>query len=370
MNFAKNFLKKSTVALASLVIIGNNVASAVDPIITATWDNNLLVNNIFSQDVEIKNIVAKLDDESITVEPYTGIFSSGKEKFGIDRGIVISNAPVDSLLPPENLIGPGNSGRPVVTSAAGNASVSSQNSNQVHSDSISNFNDPGPVGDLGNSGSSVSDEDIKSINGGLAPKEVVSLEFDFVPKGKKVSFEYVFGSKGIFGERLESGDPMTLEERYNQGSAMGIWVNGQNRAFIPGTNLPVNTVNIDNEKKYVRELQNEIYTYRTPAFTAEAQVTPNEVNHIKIAFGNPRENREGASGAAFFNATVSDFSQEEPGVIEEEPKDESGDKKETEKIKEVIENPKTGDLNLAVMTFSTLASVSGLVVLVKKYKKI
>ena len=369
MNFAKNFLKKSTVALASLVIIGNNVASAVDPIITATWDNNLLVNNIFSQDVEIKNIVAKLDDESITVEPYTGIFSSGKEKFGIDRGIVISNAPIDSLLPPSALIDPGNSGEPVVTSAAGNASVSSQNSNQVHSDSIANFNDPGPVGDLGNSGSSVSDEDIKSINGGLAPKEVVSLEFDFVPKGKKVSFEYVFGSKGIFGERLESGDPMTLEERYNKGSAMGIWVNGQNRAFIPGTNLPVNTVNIDNEKKYVRELQNEIYTYRTPAFTAEAQVTPNEVNHVKISFGSP-EGGLSINSAVLLNGTISDFPQEEPGVIEEEPKDESGDKKETEKIKEVIENPKTGDLNLAVMTFSTLASVSGLVVLVKKYKKI
>lgn len=370
MNFAKNFFKKSTVALASLVIIGNNVVSAVDPIVTATWDSNLLVSNIFSQDVEIKNIVAKLDHESITGTPYTGMFSRGKEKFGIEKGIVISNVPVDSLLPPRALIDPGNSGEPVVTSATRNASVSSQNSNQGHSDSIANFNDPGPVGDLDNSGSSVSDEDIKNISGGYDPREVVSLEFDFIPKGKKVSFEYVFGADGILGETLEMGDPVSLEERYNQGSAMGIWVNGQNRAFIPGTNLPVNTVNIDNEKKYVRELQNEIYTYRTPAFTAEAQVTPNEVNHIKIAFGNPRENREGASGAAFFNATVSDFSQEEPGVIEEEPKDESGDNKETEQIKEVIENPKTGDLNLAVMTFSTLASVSGLVVLVKKYKKI
>lgn len=369
MNFAKNFLKKGTVALACFVIAGSNVASAVDPIITATWDNDLLVSNIFSEDVKIKNIVAKLDGESVIKTPFMGIFSNGKEKFDIDRGIAISNNPVDNLITPEILIGPGDSGRPVVTSATGNASTSSKDSNRVHSGSIVNFNDPGPVGDLDNPGSSINGEDIKNISGGYDPREVVSLEFDFVPKGKKVTFEYVFGSKGIFGEELNSGDPMDIEERYSRGSAMGIWINGQNKAIIPGTNLPVNTVNIDTKKKYVEELKNDIYTYRTPAFTAESEVKPNEVNHVKISFGSP-EGGLSINSAVLLNGTISDFPQEEPGAIEEEPKDDSGDKKGTEQIKEVIENPKTGDLNLAVMTFSTLASVSGLVVLVKKHRKI
>ena len=122
----------------------------------------------------------------------------------------------------------------------------------------------------------------------------------------------------------------------------------------------MNTINIDNTGKYV-EGRTRTYYYRTPVFNAESEVNPNEVNHLKVAFG--RSTAENALGAIFLNGTISDFPQEEPGVIEEEPKDESGDEKE------IIENPKTGDLNLTVMTFSTLASVSGLVVLVKKRKK-
>ena len=381
MNFTKKILRKSAIALSSLVILGNNVALAAEPVITPTKDNDLLARGIFNQDIEIKNLVVKRTDEYYQ-EPHMGIFSSGKQKFDIDRGIIISNSSLRYINRPMITMISGNTNQSVMNSTDCNTSTLSQNSSQIHSDSIANFNAPGDtedIGDLDNPTTSEIDEDIKNINGGIDPKEVVSIEFDFVPKGKKISFEYVFGSQGIYGEELESGDaPVSLEDRYAEGSAMGIWVNGQNKAFIPGTNLPVNTVNIDNEKKYVIERQNEIYTRRTPAFTAESEVNANEVNHLKIAFGTPKKGEpSGIPSAIFLNGTISDFPQEEPGVIEEEPKDESGDKEEIEEKpkdesgdeKEIIENPKTGDLNLTVMTFSTLASVSGLVVLVKKRKK-
>lgn len=377
MNFTKKILRKSAIALASLVILGNNVALAAVPVITPTKDNDLIARSIFSQDVEIRNVVVKRSDQ-YDENHYMGVFSNSKEKFDMDKGIIISDDSVRYLIEPDTSPLSGGSGKPVVMSYNNGTPVSAQTSDQVHSDSIANFNAPGDTedtGDLDNPPTSEVDEDIQKIYGDTALDEVTLIEFDFIPKGKKVSFEYIFGSRGIYGEELGSADGgVSLEKRYARGSAMGIWVNGQNKAFIPGTNLPVNTINIDNTGKYV-EGRTRTYYYRTPVFNAESEVNPNEVNHLKVAFG--RSTAENALGAIFLNGTISDFSQEEPGVIEEEPKDESGDKEEIEEKpkdesgdeKEIIENPKTGDLNLTVMTFSTLASVSGLVVLVKKRKK-
>lgn len=178
----------------------------------------------------------------------------------------------------------------------------------------------------------------------------------------------MFASNGIKGR---AGDLDTdVQERYKYATTMGIWINGKNTAFIPGTNLPVNSVNIEDTGKYIPAQREGIYfdfwyNSRTPVFNCESAVEPNKSNHIKIAFANTSEGRVGS--ALFIRGKFSDFSTEpeELGETEEEPTMKESPTKEKEPI---IENPKTGDMNLCFMAASTLASVSGLVVLVKKYK--
>lgn len=354
-----NILKKGVVLTAALAVFGNSMACA-EFVFTPIEDNNLLISSIFdeNEDIEIKNIkVIRRDADS----PYkvVGSFSGAKEEFGIDKGVCLSN-----FKP--------NEGGCISNGPEDNSEIAcmpadfENESESVCSDNLINFNAPSGEDDT------YRDEDIEKINGNIQSSDIMLAEFDVIPKGKKISFDYVFFSQGIKGGI--TGDVIPdIQERYQQGTAMGIWVNGKNIAFIPGTNLPVNSVNIDDTGKYVR-LGTARNFFRTPMFNSESSVEPNKPNHIKIVLANALE-RELAS-YLYINGKFSDFSTEPeapevPEEIEEKPAKEKPIKKEPikeEQEEPIIENPKTGDMNLCVMAASTLASVSGLVVLVKKYK--
>jgi hypothetical protein len=112
------------------------------------------------------------------------------------------------------------------------------------------------------------------------------LEFDFIPQGSTLDFNFVFSS-----------------EEYNEfvgqsfHDAFGFFVNGQNTAFIPGTTTPinVNTVNLTiNQQFYINNATTADPTPATPpllntdmdgltvVLPIHAAVNPGVVNHIKL----------------------------------------------------------------------------------------
>lgn len=367
MKYSCNIFKKSAIMAAALAVFGNSIACAA-PVVTTVEDNNLLVSSIFDEDedIEIKNVKVLRYDAN-EQNKHMGSFSGANQKIGVEKGIIMSNKAIWNVFDGKLLMQSGRSDRPIVYSSSSDSTVnhtsavSAQEPNQFHSDNLVNFNAPGDEDEVHR------DEDIEKINGNVQSSDVVSVEFDVVPKGKKISFEYVFASQGITDGIAGDVTP-DIQERYQQGTAMGIWVNGKNTAFIPGTNLPVNSVNIEDTGKYVKYNINDnrsdfLYYLRTPAFNSESSIEPNKSNHVKIAFASSLE--RGLDSALFVKGKISDFSTEpeESGEVEEEPAKEGPTKEEP-----VIKNPKTGDMNLCIMAASTLASVSGLVVLFKKYK--
>ena len=363
MKHSCNIFKKGVILAVASAILGNSIAYAA-PEVTTISDNNLLISSIFDEDedIEIKNVKVLRYDTSYPYFKHMGSFSGAKEKIGIEKGVVLSNAIINNIFSGEPTHYSDESDRPIVDGSVSDSTVNhtsaapAEESGQSYSDSLINFNAPGDEDEVHR------DEDIEKINGNVQSNDVVSIEFDVVPKGKKLSFNYVFASQGIMGDRAGNTD-LGIQERYKGGTAMGIWVNGKNTAFIPGTNLPVNSVNIDDSGKYI-EYQGDndhpdfLYPTRTPAFSSESAVEPNKSNHIKIAFANALE--RGMDSALFINGKFSDFSTE-PEEVEEKPV--------KEEPEPVIENPKTSDINLFMITASTLASALGLSALIKRRNK-
>jgi gliding motility-associated-like protein len=109
----------------------------------------------------------------------------------------------------------------------------------LHTGSVENFSGGANFGD------GVSDIDLDSLLPGFTMNNAAILEFDFVPQGDTVRFNYVFGSleyptyvcspfNDVFGFFLSGpGINGNFEN------------NGENIALVPGTNIPVsiNTIN-------------------------------------------------------------------------------------------------------------------------------
>ena len=144
------------------------------------------------------------------------------------------------------------------------------------------------------------DPDLDAL-AGVTPNEgfdATTLSFDFVPQGRSLTFQYVFAS-----------------DEYNQfvgtqfDDVFGFFVNGQNVALIPGTNQPVsvNTVNkntnsqffIDNDPTDFGNAPGPVPFAMhglTKVLTAEVDVTPGVVNHIKLGVQD--------TGDAIFDSNV------------------------------------------------------------------
>jgi hypothetical protein len=112
------------------------------------------------------------------------------------------------------------------------------------------------------------------------------LEFDFVPLGTTLSFNFVFGSEE-YNEFVAS----------NFNDAFGFFLNGANVALLPGTNTPVSIHNVNlntNPQDYINNalpsdpnpatppLLNTELDGLTKVLTVTATVNPGVVNHIKL----------------------------------------------------------------------------------------
>lgn len=204
-----------------------------------------------------------------------GVFNvTGTTNLGIDSGIVLT------------------SGR-AMTSAAGQG-VNGPNTG-AGPDQNNNF--PG-------------DPDLNTILNGLSSADVCRLEFDFVPAGDSIKFDYVFGSteyqtfscsgfNDVFGF-LISGPGFATP--YNMaivpGTTVPVCVNSTTSVIPLGGVNPCNDGNCNTCTSmgpgspyaafYVNNSGGASITYRgfTTVFTASAQVSACDTFHLKLAIGD------------------------------------------------------------------------------------
>jgi gliding motility-associated-like protein len=153
-------------------------------------------------------------------------------------------------------------------------------------------NDTGGANDGPPNGSdSVGDPDLEQLSGQELHNTAV-LEFDFIPTGDSLAFNYVFSSEEY---------PEFVNQTFNDAFAFflsgpglsGPYSNNAvNIALVPGTTVPIsiNTVNGGEYAQYyigndagIANIQADGFT---TVLTAYAQVTCGELYHIKIAIGD------------------------------------------------------------------------------------
>lgn len=190
-----------------------------------------------------------------------GVFTGGTGILGFDSGIVLSTGSVQ-------------------TDAAHPAPCTKgiEGPNQCDSNTTEN----GTPGDA----------DLNAMSG-FTTYDAAVLQFDFVPAGNTISFQYVFGSDEY---------PEYANSVYND--VFAFFVNGTNCALVPGTNLPVsvNTINggnplgtnprnpqyyIDNHFDPVNgsPLNTELDGLTT-VLTCTAPVVAGTTNHLKLAIAD------------------------------------------------------------------------------------
>jgi gliding motility-associated-like protein len=109
----------------------------------------------------------------------------------------------------------------------------------LHTGSVENFNGGANFSD------GVSDIDLDSLLPGFTMNNAAVLEFDFVPKGDTVRFNYVFGSLEYPTYVCSSFNDVFGFFLSGPGINGNFENNGENIALVPGTNIPVsiNTIN-------------------------------------------------------------------------------------------------------------------------------
>ena len=192
-----------------------------------------LVYRLLGQGVTVSNISFK------GVNHAAGTFGGGTGIIGFEDGIVLSSGKIASIIGPNNSPSTG---------------------------TINNM--PG-------------DPDVAALIPGYLAYDATVLEFDFVPAGNKIIFEYVFGSE----EYLE-----WVGTAFND--VFGFYINGINQALIPGTSTPVsiNNVNHLSNTGYFFDNTTAVFNTQMDGLTAVLKVTadvnPNESNHIKLVIAD------------------------------------------------------------------------------------
>ena len=151
-----------------------------------------------------------------------------------------------------------------------------------------------PIGGLGTPG----DADLaQALGGGFITLDAAVLEFDFVPSGDSLSFNYVFGSEEYLEWVGSSFNDVFGFFLSGPGISGPYTNNAANIAMVPGTNLPVAIDNVNdvvNSQFYVNNGDGNIAPYNadstyiqfdgfTTVLTARALVQCGQTYHIKIA---------------------------------------------------------------------------------------
>lgn len=178
-------------------------------------------------------------------------------------------------------------------------------------------NAPGPNSYLSDDGGGMGwdgDVDLNEALGLNNSFNATILEFDFIPLGNKISFDYIFSSE----QYLTS--PTSNQCNFTDGFAFLLKKNGdlsyQNLAVVPGTNIPVkvNTVrgpgticppaNATYFDAFNDTNHPTNYNGQTVVLTAEADVIPGTTYHIKLVIadeGNYRYDSAIFLGGGSFN---------------------------------------------------------------------
>jgi len=245
-------MKDIFIKIICAILLLVNFANAQPPTITTVNANNAVNNVLLGNGIQTSNIIFH------GVAQQLGYFTHGNS-FGIDTGIVISTGNVGDI--------PG---------AVGVTASTNMQSNYTDADILTSMQQ--------NSALSASAND------------VAALEFDFIPLGDTVVFDYVFGSEEYpeFVCNFNDGFAMFLSgPGVNGGFANG----AVNMALVPGTNTPVSisTVNSStascaqansNANLYVNNLglggSSVVLDGYTRVFKARYLVQCGQTYHLKI----------------------------------------------------------------------------------------
>ncbi|NMD68795.1 LPXTG cell wall anchor domain-containing protein [Bacillus sp. DNRA2] len=208
-----------------------------------------LVEKLVGDDIEISNVTFNGANHA------AGTFSGGAGIIGFTDGIILSNGNIVDVIGPNDDSG------------------------------VSTANGTG------------GDEDLHQLVPDFELNDAAVLEFDFIPIHDTLRFRYVFSSEE-YNEYVNEG--------YND--VFGFFVNGQNIALIPDTNLPVSihNINLDANSQYfinneidepdteptlamnalLAEPLNTQMDGLTVVMTATTTVKIGEVNHIKLAIAD------------------------------------------------------------------------------------
>nr|WP_284698681.1 choice-of-anchor L domain-containing protein [Flavobacterium lacisediminis] len=181
-------------------------------------------------------------------------------------------------------------------------------------------NAPGPNSYLSDDGGNMGwdgDPDLNDALGLSNTYNATILEFDFIPLGNKISFDYIFSSEQYLT------NPSSNQCNFTDGFAFLLKKNGdtryENLAVIPGTTTPVK-VNTVRGPGTICPVANAAYfdafndvnhptnfNGQTKVLTAQSDVIPGETYHIKLVIadeGNYRYDSAIFLGGGSFNFTI------------------------------------------------------------------
>jgi len=240
--------------ISSILIMFVSILSYGQIVVTQTQSPQQLVDNVLTgAGVVVSNVTYNYSNpDAQNIQTTIGYFNNNGTGFPITEGVILGTGDVSLAVGP-------------------NTSGSSTNNNGVAS--------PDPA-----------DPDLNAISTAVVNNECI-LEFDFVPAGDTIVFNYIFASEEY---------PEFSPSSYND--AFGFFISGpgfagpfsggaENIAIIPGTSTPVTINNINpttNQALYVSnagglDLQ---YDGHTVTLQAAASVVCGETYHIKIAIGD------------------------------------------------------------------------------------
>ncbi|MFA9556321.1 choice-of-anchor L domain-containing protein [Evansella sp. AB-rgal1] len=247
--YKKSWKILSICFLSVILIIGQ-------PVLANTEEEGLIVTDM--NQLTKENLVESLLGEGVTVtnislkgvDVSSGFFTGGEDIIGFDQGIILSTGSV------HNVIGPNTS------------------------DTIAY--ETGLPGD----------EDLDKLIPGYRTYDATVLEFDFIPEKDSIYFQYVFASDE-YNEYVNSS--------FND--VFGFFINGENEAKLPGTDIVVSINNVNGGEPYGSDNASNPEFYRnndiesgaplntemdglTVVLSVEAQVNAGEVNTIKMAIAD------------------------------------------------------------------------------------
>ncbi len=246
-------MKKNSLILSVLFIVASVFSYGQSITITNTQTPEELVDNVLAgTGVVISNVTFNYSAPLAgAIQTQAGYFNYNSTTFPIEEGVILATGNVILAEGPND-----------ATSATDNSGVAV---------------DP-------------NDADLNSISTATVNNECI-LEFDFVPSGDSIIFNYLFAS-----EEYPEYSPSTFNDAFGffisgPGFAGPFTAGAENIAMLPSPVIPVTINNVNpttNPTYYVSNAGGTATQYdgHTVVLTAAAQVQCGETYHIKLAIGD------------------------------------------------------------------------------------